>query len=217
MAVVWDVRDFTSQRLLVGHAAPVISVSINKLTGDMVTLGGVDVRVWSVTGELLAQVSAIAVVKEVPTCAVATGCPEWLNGVVAVTGHDNGKLCLWGLHHLSDDEAGQRLDRGASAAGAREERAWRGGKCMDGDDLAGPGAEVDLGSNTGTTQGRQLKVMQILQGIHTAAITAIRVGKDQRGVTAGDATGKCSRWTSMRLDQMPERELVQLTATARRK
>jgi len=217
VAVVWDVRDFTSQRLLVGHAAPVISVSINKLTGDMVTLGGVDVRVWSVTGELLAQVSAIAVVKEVPTCAVATGCPEWLNGVVAVTGHDNGKLCLWGLHHLSDDEAGQRLDRGASAAGAREERAWRGGKCMDGDDLAGAGAEVDLGSNTGTTQGRQLKVMQILQGIHTAAITAIRVGKDQRGVTAGDAAGKCSRWTSMRLDQMPERELVQLTATARRK
>ena len=228
LAVAWDVRDFTSQRLLVGHTSPVTSVSINKRTGDMVTLGGVDIRVWSVTGEPLAQVSAIAVVKEVPTCVVATDCPEWQNGVVAVTGHDNGKLCLWGLQNLSDDEPGRSVAEGeaAAAAGAAGGRGGGGGGAGGGGrgigDNAGDGSnggegEVDVGSNTGTTQGRQLRVMQILQGVHTAAITAVRVGREQRDLAVGDAMGRCSKWTSVRLDQLPEKEIMQLAFTARRR
>ena len=228
LAVAWDVRDFTSQRLLVGHASPVTSVSINKRTGDMVTLGGVDIRVWSVTGEPLAQVSAIAVVKEVPTCVVATDCPEWQNGVVAVTGHDNGKLCLWGLQNLSDDRPDRSvIDGEATAAvvavaggGSRGE-----GQGVRGDrvgDSTGHGSncgeeEADVGSNTGTTQGRQLRVMQILQGVHTASITAVRVGREQRDLAVGDAMGRCSRWASVRLDQLPEKEIMQLALTARKR
>ena len=35
-----------------------------------------------------------------PTCAVATDCPEWMEqGVVAVTGHHNGKTRQWSLDH----------------------------------------------------------------------------------------------------------------------
>jgi hypothetical protein len=56
-------------------------------------------------------------------------------------------------------------------------------------------------------QGRQLKVKQVLQGVHSAAITALRVGKDQRDLVVGDATGKLTRWTSVRLDQLSEKEL----------
>ncbi|GAB5029584.1 wd repeat and fyve domain-containing protein 3 [Nannochloropsis oceanica] len=228
LAVAWDVRDFTSQRVLVGHASPVTSVSINKRTGDMVTLGGVDIRVWSVTGEPLAQVSAIAVVKEVPTCVVATDCPEWQNGVVAVTGHDNGKLCLWGLQNLSDDMPGRSVIDGevtaAVVAMAGEGSPGGGGEggrrdrvCKSSGDESNSGEEeVDVGSNTGTTQGRQLRVMQILQGVHTASITAIRVGRDQRDLAVGDAMGRCSRWASVRLDQLPEKEIMELALTARK-
>ena len=76
---------------------------------------------------------------------------------------------------------------------------------------------MDVGSNTGTTQGRQLRVMQILQGVHTAAITAVRVGREQRDLAVGDAMGRCSKWTSVRLDQLPEKEIMQLAFTARRR
>ncbi len=213
LAVAWDVRDFTSLRLLVGHTSPVTSVSINKRTGDMVTLGGVDVRVWNIMGEPLAQVSAIAVVKEVPTCAVATDCPEWLNGVVAVTGHDNGKLCLWALQDLAggDDPATVVVGTGGEVVEAASADTSSGGGGRSSSDSDG---EKDVGSNTGTTKGRQLKVMQILQGVHTAAVTAVRVGREQRDLAVGDAMGRCSKWTSVRLDQLPERELLQLAASA---
>lgn len=50
VAIVWDLRDMTAVRLLLGHTSPVTSVSINKRTGDMVTLAGVDMRIWSIAG-----------------------------------------------------------------------------------------------------------------------------------------------------------------------
>jgi WD40 repeat protein len=50
VAILWDLRDFTAVRLLLGHTSPVTSVSINKRTGDMVTLAGVDMRIWSISG-----------------------------------------------------------------------------------------------------------------------------------------------------------------------
>jgi WD40 repeat protein len=51
VAIVWDIRDLTSQHILRGHTSPVTSASINKRTGDMVTLAGVDINVWSISGE----------------------------------------------------------------------------------------------------------------------------------------------------------------------
>jgi len=50
LAIVWDIREGCCQRYLPGHTAPVTAVSINKRTGDMLTLAGVDLRLWSVTG-----------------------------------------------------------------------------------------------------------------------------------------------------------------------
>merc|ERR1712032_263682 len=35
-----------------------------------------------------------------PSCAVATDCPEWMEGgIVAVTGHINGEVRLWRIDH----------------------------------------------------------------------------------------------------------------------
>ncbi len=210
LAVAWDLRDFTSQRLLVGHTAPVTSVSINKRTGDMVTLGGVDIRLWNITGDPLAHVSAIAVVKEVPTCVTATGCPEWQDGVVAITGHDNGKICLWGLQSLPP----------GSASRQQQQQQQKQPQCnateVEADADAEGDGEAGMGSNTGMMQGRQLKVMQILQGVHTAAITTVRVGREQRDLAVGDATGRLSKWASVRLDQLSERELLEMVKDGRR-
>lgn len=51
LAIVWDIREMSCQRYLPGHTAPVTAVSINKKTGDILTLAGVDIRLWAVTGK----------------------------------------------------------------------------------------------------------------------------------------------------------------------
>ena len=38
-----------------------------------------------------------------PSCAIATGCPEWTEeGIVAVTGHNNGDKRLWSLDYKNE-------------------------------------------------------------------------------------------------------------------
>ena len=141
----------------------------------------------------MAQVSSVAVVKDcLPSCVVATSCPEWQNGVVAITGHDNGKVCLWSLQPLSSDsDGGRRNDEGVSSGGTS------GG--------------ISTATGGLAPLGRQLKVMQILQqGAHVTPVTALRVGKEQRDIVIGDASGRLSRWSSVKLDQLTEKELTEL-------
>jgi hypothetical protein len=147
-------------------------------------------------GALLAHVSAVALVKEVPTCVTATASPEWQNGVVCVSGHDNGKVCLWGLQSLSSDGPSRAAEGPASSQSQQQEQQQQ--------------QEGEKGRNTGTIQGRQLKVMQVLQGVHQAAITAVRVGREQRDMAVGDAVGRLSRWSSVRIETLSERELAEL-------
>lgn len=136
------------------------------------------------SGDLIAQISAIAIVKEVPTCVTATSCAEWQNGVVAITGHDNGKVCLWGLQNLSADGPSKSID------------------------FSDEGSQQSNFSTQGAV--RQLRVMQVLEGVHSEAITAVRVHKDQREIVIGDGSGKLSRWASVRVDELKDKELQDL-------
>jgi hypothetical protein len=37
---------------------------------------------------------------DMPSCAIATDCPEWMEqGIVAVSGHMNGDVRLWGIDY----------------------------------------------------------------------------------------------------------------------
>lgn len=135
----------------------------------------------------------MAVVKDcLPSCLVATSCPEWQNGVVAITGHDNGKVCLWSMQALSSD-----IDSSIRRST---------------DEALGTSIGGTISALIGQAPlGRQLKVMQILQqGVHVTPITAIRVGRDQRDIVVGDASGRLSRWSSVRLDSLTEKELAEL-------
>jgi len=133
----------------------------------------------------------VAVVKDcLPSCVVATSCPEWQNGVVAISGHDNGKVCLWSLQPLSNEGDGVRRSSDEGLGGTNSVTSATGGLAP---------------------LGRQLKVMQILQqGAHVTPVTALRVGKDQRDIVIGDASGRLSRWSSVKLDQLTEKELTEL-------
>eukprot|EP00980_Cylindrotheca_fusiformis_P008522 scaffold1807_cov140-Cylindrotheca_fusiformis.AAC.14 len=106
--LLWDLRTLTFVRRLShsfkdesesakSHARATTSVSINQKTGNIVTLIGPHLSVFDVNGNLLGTENSLGAL---PTCAVATDCPEWQEqGIVAVTGHVTGEIRFWSLSY----------------------------------------------------------------------------------------------------------------------
>mmetsp|Transcript_31498 Transcript_31498/g.76019 ORF Transcript_31498/g.76019 Transcript_31498/m.76019 type:complete len:3637 (+) Transcript_31498:249-11159(+) len=104
--VIWDLRTLTFVRRLShsfkdeqdsGHVRAATSVSINHNTGNILTLVGPHLSVFDVNGNLLGTENSLGAM---PTCAVATDCPEWQEkGIVAVTGHVTGEIRFWSLDY----------------------------------------------------------------------------------------------------------------------
>ena len=97
--LMWDLRTLTFVRPLkhgdcAGEA--VVSVSINHKNGNVITLVGSLLSIFNINGSLLAHHRFTG--DDLPTCAVSTDCPDWMDkGVVAVTGHESGEVCLWNM------------------------------------------------------------------------------------------------------------------------
>lgn len=113
--VLWDLRTLTFMRRL-RHpfkveadkipgsvsSSPAVSVSINHQNGNVVTLVGSHLSVFDINGNRLATVGPGDEYgpQNLPSCAVSTDCPEWMElGIVAITGHTNGEIRLWGLNY----------------------------------------------------------------------------------------------------------------------
>lgn len=94
--LVWDLRSLSFIRHLpTAEDNPVRSVSINSKNGNIMSLLGSQLMLTTINGKVLGERKSFS---SPPTYAVATDCPEWMeNGVVAVTGHECGKVCLWSL------------------------------------------------------------------------------------------------------------------------
>jgi len=78
------------------------SVSINHKNGNIVTLIRSSLCVFDINGNVVAKQSPDDEfeVSSIPTCVVATGCPEWMEtGIVAITGHTNGDVRLWSIDY----------------------------------------------------------------------------------------------------------------------
>lgn len=98
--LLWDLRSFTFVRELHHHESggPAVSVSVNNSNGNVVTLVGSQLSAFDINGYLIAR--AIHFMSNVPTCAVATDCPEWMeSGVAIVTGHKNGEVNFWSINY----------------------------------------------------------------------------------------------------------------------
>jgi WD40 repeat protein len=113
--VLWDLRTLTFVRRLrhpflddshrrtasVGFCSA-ISVSINNRNGSVVTLVGSNLSIFDINGTLIATYDHGAT--SGPTCAVSTDCPEWMEqGIVAVTGHENGEVRFWGIDYENQE------------------------------------------------------------------------------------------------------------------
>ena len=111
--LVWDLRTLTFLRKLrhtnvtaasedLGSSA--ISVSVNHKNGNILTLVGSTLSLFDINGNQVATLEQDFEFElhNRPSCAIATDCPEWMeNGIVAVTGHVNGDVRLWGLDYES--------------------------------------------------------------------------------------------------------------------
>lgn len=205
-------------RELVGHSAPVTKIAINSATGTVLTATTTDVRVWSINGDLLAAASTASyglsavvrrqrsVARLCPSCdvvclliavlhqtaAISTRCEMWQDGVVAVTGHANGTIALWGLSYPSDIERARRAkadSAGARAAAVRissdQVQREQSADCTTTDACPVVVAKV--------VPSCQLFIMKLLLD-HRAGVTALTLGADQRQLISGDADGNCIRW-----------------------
>jgi hypothetical protein len=129
-AMIWDV--FTSKliRVIAGYNNPVISVSINKLSGNIAVLTTAKLGIYTVNGALVSLISLqdfnvnqtvpqdstgklssmhvatysspniSMVFKMKPRIVLAPPCADWQDGVVAVTGHEGGFVYLWKIQTI---------------------------------------------------------------------------------------------------------------------
>jgi len=94
---VWDLNTLALTRELPGHKGEIEAISINLSVGSILTLSSATLRIFGINGDLVGHCCASALRKSVPTTAVATKNQHWQEGIVAVTGHNNGDLSLWGI------------------------------------------------------------------------------------------------------------------------
>jgi len=106
--LIWDLRTLSFLREL-DHAPEadrksipkaVQSVSLNDKTGEILILVDSKVTIFDINGNLVATMNLRDVLtgKHRACCAISTDCPEWTDhGIVAITGHINGNVTLWGI------------------------------------------------------------------------------------------------------------------------
>lgn len=103
-AILWDLTSGRLVRVISEHDNALLSVSINRLSGNIMTLTRTCVSLHTVNGVLLA--SAL-IDRNTPmrntdysnifpaTVGMTVPCSYWQDGVELVTGHEGGLVCLW--------------------------------------------------------------------------------------------------------------------------
>lgn len=143
------------------------------------------------------------------TSAISTRCESWQPGVVAVTGHANGTIALWGLSYPSDlardkktaSKAATSTGAGSARTPVRVGRADRATTLGHSDSSNGfePASSAMVMTTTGkpavlkVVPSCQLFVMKLLMD-HRTSVTALTLSADQRQLLSGDADGNCIRW-----------------------
>ena len=221
---VWDLRTLIFVRLLRHPPSvdgkPVVSVSINHKNGNIVTLVDTLLSIFDVNGNCLTQLDLYSSSSKVsmnvnttaPTCAVATDCPEWMvDGIVAVTGHANGDVRLYGIATTpctmvrNDDDPDTDKDLMVES-------------------------ETKSTVPTTASSGEALVLRQTIDSTpHKSAITALRVTSSngssstddyssrQDTLLIGDKSGRISICKVSQLDHFSADELIHIVADLSRK
>lgn len=230
--IVWNIRTKRMLCTLSKHNGPVISLSINPLSGQIVTLTSSQLRLYTVNGRLISFAnidsreslhtnperggfSSLLTAAAPPRLVIATPTAEWQDGVVAVTGHEGGHVYLWRLHNLSSP-------KNVSLSELYPED-------FDAAHYSFSASEAELESSPERLSiASQLYISSTPTKVHRSNITVLRLCSSAGSNTnrtkdlvaksveecgravdllVGDADGFVSRWTPQRLDQLPTSDL----------
>jgi hypothetical protein len=224
-ACVWDFRSKRMLRLLGDHKGPLLSVSINAMSGFIATLTLQQLRLYTINGELVSYVNPNNPTYRMhgadtlsPPCVVlATPCGAWQDGAVLVTGHQDGYIYLWKLGKpVLDAEDECVVDNAMKPVVTRESLLER--------------KVVAYATTSNRAKFRELYISAAPGKIHKADITVLKLcstaakGKEaisrsaeesrQLDLLVGDADGMVSRWSPIKLDQLTSQDLLQVTSAA---
>jgi len=114
--------------MLDNHYGPIISISINSISGLIATLTYKQIRLYSINGELISYINLTnqhqqqqqhdhhqyqqnsssyrlnnTNILNDPTVILVTPCPFWQDGIKLITGHKGGYIYLWKLRKFKND------------------------------------------------------------------------------------------------------------------
>ena len=101
LSFVWRLSTDDNARSLTKIPVPAISVSLNRKNGNIVTLVGSSLKIFDINGTPVATLPTEFKfpMNNMPTFAVSTNCQEWMDGIVAITGHMNGDVRMWSIDY----------------------------------------------------------------------------------------------------------------------
>jgi WD40 repeat protein len=103
--ILWDYRIQCMIRVLANHTGPIVAVSINTISGSILTLTKEQLRIYHLNGDLIGYQNFIDLSVNMhlapATALIAPPVGEWQEGVIAVTGHKDGTVYLWKMSKKS--------------------------------------------------------------------------------------------------------------------
>ena len=100
--ILWDALSAKRVRTIGEYNNPVISVSINRIAGNILVLTSFDLWLYDVNGNIRANVKFLDFIYtgnvfSLATCVLAPPSGIWQSSVIAITGHEDGTVNLWML------------------------------------------------------------------------------------------------------------------------
>ena len=197
--MLWDIRQGKLIRVLGNLHSPVLSVSINTVSGDTAALSRNALHIFSMNGLLISKiqfshVDTGAFGVSAGTVVLALPCAAWQESVVAVTGHEDGHVHLWKLRSFDNQSA---YDSAQATPHRRNQDKLK---------------EIYICHTLETCHKAEISMLKLVAATaKTRSLMHIcfegSMGKD---LFVGDAEGYVSKWSAYRLDQLSQADAQQL-------
>jgi WD40 repeat protein len=193
---IWDYKAQVMVRALSKHTSPVLSVSVNSISGNIATLTKEQLRIYHLNGELISYQNFIEPMQDL---MLNLGKVVWQDGVAAVTGHKDGNIYLWKLNQSVSPPLVRKstVDPALHPIGDKFYRKLSI-VCQP---QKSHKAEITC-LRLCSTSGPVMKTKELIR----------KTFEDSRclDLLVGDADGQYSRWTSTKLDQLSQQDIQSL-------
>ncbi len=206
--LMWDLWNCSFIRHLPGHSTSIKGVSINRSNGNIVTFAGTVIRVWTINGDLLARYTFSDSSVSSPTCVCSTSCPDWQDGASVIVGHENGDVTVWGIQWTRSKTIGSRESIMRKCSRSRMNSSIEEANTTD------IISSIDMDVKGGLLASHlspphEMTLCRVLHSAHSTPITCVRTVGNQ-GLLVGDSKGVVSKWLSIRLNDIPVVEVLEL-------